>query len=55
MIAVAKIIWYNPNVYDFILTDVDDTLLDFGAAERYALKKTHEINGISFVADDFLL
>ncbi|MBO7377635.1 MAG: YjjG family noncanonical pyrimidine nucleotidase [Clostridia bacterium] len=42
-------------MYDFILTDVDDTLLDFGAAERYALKKTHEINGISFDAEDFLL
>jgi len=39
--------------YNCLLIDVDDTILDFKAAEKLAFKKTHEDKGVSFTEDDY--
>ena len=37
--------------YRFLLFDLDDTLLDFGAAERIALPKLFEAHGFSLTPE----
>lgn len=37
--------------YEFLLFDLDDTLLDFGAAEKYALPKLFAAHGVELTDD----
>ena len=49
MIAYKDFLWYNSIMnYKFVLFDVDDTILDFKAAENFAFKKTHNDFNIQF-------
>lgn len=41
--------------FKFLLLDIDDTVLDFKAAEKFAFKKTHDDYGISFCEEDYLI
>ena len=56
MIARQIFLWYNFNMkFKFLLTDIDETILSFEAAERFAFDKIHKDNGLNYTKDDFLL
>ncbi len=40
--------------YDIMLVDIDDTLLDFSAAERFAFDAVHKKNGLIYCEEDYL-
>ena len=40
--------------YKFVLLDIDETVLSFTAAEKFAFDKTHKDNGVEYTAEDFL-
>ena len=54
MIAHLPFLCYNIFMkYEFLLLDIDDTALDFLAAEKFAFKKTHGDYGIPFEEKDY--